>query len=317
MEMLRTMENREYPADYLAARVRGRRRYLIADWESILSAPSPLEAVPTTPGRGALTAGGEERVWRGLLHEWGWVYGQMNGGMRNTFAPVYRWLELRTLILCLRSRLAGETAKVEALLAVSLLAERLKRAVREGESSRVFGMVGELLATRGGRRVRAAFGSEGLAGGEREIVTLCLEGAVSGRTHPAVREFCRYLIDRQNLVALYKGLRWRTGATPLFVAGGMLRTSALEEVQAKGDAGSVVLLIRRRSGIEAQFTPSGVEKALVDGLSRLLRRRAQGGEGVELVLDYLWRCYTEARNLGVLLHAGGMEREALRGELFL
>ncbi|HEY6874297.1 MAG TPA: V-type ATPase subunit [Geobacteraceae bacterium] len=317
MEMLRAMENRDYPVDYLGARVRGRRRYLVADWESILSAPSPLEAVPATPGRGALTTSGEERIWRGLLHEWGWVYGQMNGGVRSTFAPVYRWLELRTLILCLRNRMAGDTAKEEALLATSLLAEPLKRAVREGDALRVLGMAGEFLAPRGGRRVRAAYGSEGMAGGERELVTLCLEGAVAGRLHPAVREFCRYLIDRQNLVALYKVLRWRTGISPLYVAGGTLRISALEEVRAKGDAGSIVHLIRRRSGVEPPLTPSGVEKALVDGLSRLLRRMARGGDGVGLVLDYLWRCYTEARNLGVLLQAGGMEREALRGELFL
>jgi ATP synthase (C/AC39) subunit len=316
MEMLRAMENREYPADYLAARVRGRRRYLVADWESILSAPSPFEAVPATPGRGALTAGGEERVWSGLLHEWCWVYGQMNGRVRKTFAPVYRWLELRTLILCLRNRMAGEAAKVEALLATSLLAERLKRGVREEELSRVLGTAGELLASRGGRRVRAAYGSEGMAGGERELVTLCLEGAVAGRLHPAVGEFCRYLIDRQNLMTLYKGLRWRTAVSLPFVAGGTFRTSALEEVRTKEDTGSLAALIRRRSGMEPPLTASGVEKTLVDGLSRLLRRRARGGDGVGLVLDYLWRCYTEARNLGVLLHAGGMEREALRGELF-
>lgn len=316
MEMLRVMENREYPPDYLAARIRGRRRYLVADWEVILSAPSPLEAVPATPGRGTLTAGGEERVWSGLLREWGWVYGEMDGKLRKTFAPVFRWLELRTLIIALRHRSAGENAKAELLLATSLLAEELKRGVREGEPSRVLVAAGDLLAPRGGGRVRAAYGKEGTAGGERELVSLCLEGGVAGRLHPAVREFCRYLIDRQNLVALYKGLRWRIASPLVFVAGGTLRLSALEEARGKGDVAAVAPLVRRRCGTEPPLSASGVEKALVDGLSHLLRRRAREGEAVGLVLEYLWRCYTEARNLGVLLHAGGMEREALREELF-
>lgn len=319
MEILRPMENRGYPADYLLARISVRRSWLVADWRHLLSAAEPLEAVPVSPRRGKLGAGSEQAIWASLLEESAWLYGQMDERLRGIFSTVFTWFELKTLILCLRTRQRTGGAELEGILAHSLLAEKVRRLlVGAGETAGVAEEICNLFARDDVNyaRLRGVYGKEGVDGVERQLVTLYLEQAACGELHPAVRKFFRYLIDMTNIMILYKQLRWRIKLPLSFIAGGGMKGSTFRGLLEGEGLNALPPLVRSLTGMPAQIPAGGSpEPLLLKGLSRLLSREARVTGGIGLILDYLWRCYMEARNLSILAHCGEMEREILRTEL--
>jgi len=319
MEILRVVEGRGYPVDYLLARISVRRSWLVADWRHRLPAPEPLEAVPVSPRRGKLGAGSEQAIWGSLLEESAWLYGQMDERLRGIFSPVFTWFELKTLILCLRTRQRTGGAELEGLLAHSLLAEKARRLLAgAGETAGVAEEICHLFARDdvSYARLRGVYGKEGLDGIERQLATLFLEQVAAEGLHPAVGKFFRYLIDMTNIMTLYKQLRWRIKRPVSSIAGGRMKVSTFRGILEGDGLNALPPLVRSLTGMPAQI-PAGVspEPLLLKGLSRLLRREAREPDGIGLILDYLWRCYMEARNLSILAHCGEMDREILRTEL--
>ena len=316
MELLRETAGRGYPADYLLARLKGRRGYLVADWEGVLAAAEPLAALPPSPYRGPLVDATDEGVWAGLLREYGWVWRQMDEGWRRLFAPVFGGAELRTLTLVLRAVGKGERERAGRLLADSLLPRRLLR--RLLESADLAAAVAAVAEETGGnaawrRRLAEAFRRRGVAGVEETLTDRHLAEGAKAR-HPEIKAFFTCLVDGRNIVALHKHLRWRIASPPPLVAGGSLRPDLSREAAAQGDPAAVFPLVARLTGRVAGPEAGSVEHLLLAGVTRMLRRRGRESE-VALVLDYLWRCAVEARNLSLLIHAGAQEREALRREV--
>lgn len=318
MELLSTPHNGGHPADYLLARIRVRRGYRIADWDGILAAADPLEAVPATPYRGGLAGRSEEQLWRSLLREFQWVQRQMEPPLRETFAPLFGWFELRTLALCLRNRAEGATGKVGELLFHSLLAERLKKVVlSDRDLPAVCRKLAEFLAFAAPRfsRLGSAYGERGLAGFEQELADLYLTGTFSAPLHPVVGEFFRRLIDTRNLMALQKQLRWRIKAAPRFIRGGWIGEGSLREAAQRRESAAIATLMERLTGRKIEISPAGgVEQPLLADLTRRVRRLGREAE-TGLILDYLWGCYVETRNLSLLVHGAGVDRETLVREL--
>ncbi|WP_041245221.1 V-type ATPase subunit [Geotalea uraniireducens] len=319
MEILRHVEGRGYPVDYLLARISVRRSWLVADWRHLLSAAEPLEAVPVSPRRGKLGAGREQAIWASLLEESAWVYGQMDERLRGIFSPVFTWFELKTLVLCLRTRQRTNGAELEGILAHSLLAEKVRRLlVGAGETAVVAEEICNLFARDDVKyaRLRGIYGKEGVDGVERHLVTLFLEQVVAGRLHPAVGIFFRYLIDMTNIMTLFKQLRWRIKLPLSFIAGGRMKGSTFRGLLDGEGLNALPPLVCTLTGMREQISVgASPEPLLLKGLSRLLRREAREPDGIGLILDYLWRCYMEARNLSILAHCGEMDREILRTEL--
>lgn len=319
MEILRPVEGRGYPADYLVARLRVRRSRLVADWRRLLSAAEPLEAVPVSPRRGKLGAGSEQGIWTPLLEETAWLYGQMEERLRRIFSPVFTWFELNTIVLCLRSRGTGEGAEAEGLLAHTLLADKVRRTLlKGGETAVAAEETGALLAREDMRyvRLRGVYRKEGMAGFERQLVTQFLEQAGCGGLHPAVGRFFRYLIDMTNVMTLYKELRWRIRLPSPFIGSGRLKGSTFSGLLDGDGLRGLPQLVRTLTGITEDIPPgSSPEPLLLKGLSKMLGREAREPDGIGLILDYLWRCRMEARNLSILAHCGDAERETVRTEL--
>ena len=94
MELLRDIASDGFPTDYVIARVRARRAALTREWRAELA-------------RKAAPSASDEAIWDGLLGEYAWLYGQMDGRMRARLAPVFALFELKTLVLCLRNVDAG------------------------------------------------------------------------------------------------------------------------------------------------------------------------------------------------------------------
>lgn len=292
-----------YPDEYLLARLRGRRAGLSSGRQSQAAAAGITDA----------------GAWDAQRSEFRWVYRQMNAGLRQTFAPLFLWFELRTIILCLRFRRGGERVKAAGLLPASLLAKPLQQALTEdGEPAEVMDALSGLLAAvadqyrglgdlyreRGGREL------------EQRLVTLYLERMTDLPLHPLLREFFRALIDMRNLVTLAKQLRWNLREPQAFIRGGELAPERLGQSLGEGSAAGVAALLAAFPGMGTLSTaPLNLEQQLYGWLTGKVRRFGRDPLGVGLVLDYLWRCFVEAHNLSLIIHGQELDHETLGAEL--
>jgi hypothetical protein len=318
LELLRPMESRGYPTDYLLARIKGRRLELISDWRS-LTAADPLEALRSSRYAGVSGGAPEAAVWLKFLTELDWLYRQMDERVRDSFAPVFFWFELRTLLISLRFLRGGDGPKVTELLATSLLAERVKRVLKGGEKAApvVDALISRLKAVAERCwRLRGIYRDVGAREFEEQLLAIYLERVAGEAPHLLIREFFRALIDMRNLLILYKQLRWNIGKPAAFVKGGDIGRSKLRNIAERRDLAEVTQLILSLPGMgEPPASRENVEHLLLGWLTRRVRRWGREPAGVGPILDYLWRCYLEALNLGLLIHGRGMETELLAAEV--
>jgi len=292
-----------YPDEYLLARLKGR-------WAGLGSGRQSKAAA------GGMT---DADAWDPMHSEFRWVYRQMNERLRLTFAPLFLWFELRTIILCLRFRRGGDRAKAAGLLPASLLAKPLQQALtEEGEPAEVMEALSGLLAAvaepyrgladlyrqRGGREL------------EQRLVTLYLERMTDLPLHPLLREFFRGLIDLRNLVTLAKLLRWQLREPQVFIRGGEITPERLGQALEEGSAAGLAALLAALPGMGVPpAAPLNPEQQLFGWLTAKVRRLGRDPLGVGLVLDYLWRCFVEAHNLSLMIHGEGLDHETLSAEL--
>lgn len=309
MELLREIAADGFPTDYLLARIRGRRVALAARWRAARAHGLP-------PGTT------DAQIWEALLAEFEWLYAQMNRPLRRRLAPVFGLFELKTIVLCVRSKAAHRSSEIAGLLARSLLADALRQALaREPDVRATVVAVAEIVARDAPpvREAAAAYASHGLRGFEDGLMRGYLAQAAATRLHPLVRQFFAAFADLRNLMILYKQLRWGVADAAAFVGGGALAASRLEGVLAAKDLAGVDALARDAAGVTAlpaAASEGALETVLLASLTRRLRQWGRASEDVGLILDYLWRNYVQARNLAVLFHgaelgAGTLERELI------
>ncbi len=309
MKLLEEGEERGYPLEYLLSRIRGRRASLITDWESLVRAES----------RGKIAVGSADALWRRLLTEYRWVFRQMDKTVRDIFRPFFLYTELRTLFFCLRYRMTDEPVKLEQILLHSLFSIPFKKLLRRKKD--ILDVMDDLEEvflplSREFRGIRKAFLKGGLKGVEEKLTSNYLGYVIQSDLHPLIRVFFIRIIDARNLIALYKYLRWEVEGTPPFAKGGSIPETRLREVREKANIFGVISLIRTLTGLDVG-TPdaSGIENTLHRGMTRFLRRLGRETSGIGCILDYLWRCSMEARNLGVLFYGEESERESLLAEV--
>ena len=133
--LLKEGKQRGYPLGYLLSRIRGRRSRLIRDWRSLVYDATPIEFLASTQYQGFVRERSAEGMWRALLLEYGWVFGQMEEEVRKIFAPYFLYTELRTVFICLRYLHGDKTQKAGEILGESLLADSIKNILRDGETS--------------------------------------------------------------------------------------------------------------------------------------------------------------------------------------
>ncbi len=318
MTLLRT-DNRGYPVDYLVARVRVRRADLISDWQSLLADTRPLADMPQGRVGGRPVDRSPEGIWRSLLQEFTWVYCQMDDVTKKIFRPFFLYFEIRTLTLCLRNKLAGNSMKVGELLAGSLLASNVKNALimAEDVSAAVEAVERAFLSLSPAfRGLSETYGEKGLRNLERRLMDRFLEYAADGKSDPVIGDFIRYLIDFRNLMTLYKHSRWELAAAPAFLKGGSIGKTQFTEVFSGREPGGMAELVRGLPGIEGETDKSGSpEHAVLLGITRFLRRRGREPSGIGLILEYLWRSYTETVNVAILGNSRSGGGQAVATEL--
>ncbi len=296
MELLRKIEDRGYPTEYLLSRVRGRRmRY-----------------------RDSIARESPEGVWRCLLKEYQWVYLQMNRQLQDIFGSFFFYAELRTIVLCLRYRIRGKEI-VEELLSFSLLSDGLKDILKRGSSIlTTIEDIGEALLPLSFelRGLKEIFIKDGLRGAEQVLTNTYLEHTARSIPHPTIRDFFAYLIDSRNIIALYKHLRWGIPDYPIFIHGGSIKEGRLRRIAGKQDTSGLLSLIHKLTGImNENLDVTNIENSLLKGLTSFLRRFIRDPLCAGVILDYLWRCYIETMNQSIILYGNYMDKEMLLGEL--
>jgi ATP synthase (C/AC39) subunit len=308
MELLRDIAADGYPADYLVARVRGRRAALLAQGRRAGSSRLPTEA-------------SDAAIWDALLVEFDWLRRQMNRRLRRDFAPVFTLFVIKTLVLCLRNKAAERHAAVERLLRHDLFAEDLRDALVRAPD--VLAAVAVLVEAFGAllgdaRGLGAAHADGGLKGLETRLTRDYLQHVAAAPLRPAVHDFFAAFIDLRNVMTLYKHLRWGFHDAAAFVPGGTLQTPCLVDASASGDAACLDAFVREIAGGAAPVMAASevaLESRLLSCLTQRLRKAGREGDDVALILDYLWGVYVEARNRALRLHARGVDDAALEREL--
>ncbi len=316
VEFLRKTDDRGYPTEYLLSRIRGRRSHLIADWRPLVLDGSPVDHLAFTRYGSIVTDDYPEGIRVYLLKEIGWVYSQMNRTLREIFRPFFLYTELSTIFICLRNARGKETGKIESILSLSLLSEKMKKILRGGE---------QLLSAVGGLEecftclsnrfsgLRNILENSGLQGVELALSTRYLEYIVHSRPHPVMKDFFVYIIDSRNILSLYKYI-WLNGKTaPPFITGGRISETTFMKIADKKDLLEIGPLVRKLTKKESEA--ANIETSLYRMVTRLLRKAGREPLGVGLILDYLWRGSLEATNLGLLLYGSEIDRGTITAEM--
>jgi hypothetical protein len=319
MGLLREDTEGGSPRDYLLARIRGRRAYLITEWRQILAAAQPLASLPPSPYRQLPGDNREEGIWSGLQREVAWIHHQMEPTMRALFAPLFLNFELRTLILALRMRVSDERRNCADILRYSLLSGSVKKIlIDEADSDAIVaGLSSHLDFLPGsGQALLLGYHNRGVAGYEEELVSACLEHAARSPLHPVIGKYFRSLIDMKNIISLSKLLRWRIAPICRFVWGGSITPPLLLAAAAERETGQARRLLARLLGSESDPAATiELVPLLTSWLGRIVRRLGRESGDIGLILDYLWRRQHETRNLSLILHGLDIDPEALEREL--
>ena len=318
MGLLKQGRERGYPVEYLLSRIRGRRSRLIRDWRTLVYDASPIEFLASAQYQGFVRERSAEGMWRALLLEYGWVFGQMEEEVRRVFAPYFLYSELRTVFICLRYLQGDRTQKTGEILSASLLADSVKDILRDGEPSAALeGMERQfcrLFPEFNG--LAAHYEEKGLREVEQHLTNSFLVSVIRTPLHPAMREFFSRIIDARNVLSLYKSLRMNTKDAAAFIPGGTITIGQLKDLLEKDDVFAVITLIRQATGLTLSAPdPTQVEVSLYRGITKYLHNESRDPLGLALILDYLWRCSLEVMNLSILLAGKDLEREEIAAEL--
>ena len=318
MELLQSPEDRGYPGEYLLARLCGRRERFIKNWEVILLSDNPYEHLQSVQHGEMLRKHPAEDVWRRLAKEFIWVYMQMNNDLRMTFNPLFAYFEIKTLVSCFRYKIKkADKEAMESLLSYSLLSEKIKKILTGGMDMVPALEVIEGLFERHPGLIEI-FSTSGLKGVEERLNVVFLEDTVRSELHPVIKTFFTYVIDFKNILAVYKYRRWGISDEPLFIKGGGIEKSRLKKAVYSDEISTIRKLFPGLSKISINTSSAAdIENKLLTVLTRHLRTSGREPSGIGFILNYLWRCYLEALNLGIILQGRNVEPSVIKEEIVL
>ena len=319
MELLQNPADRGYPAEYLLARIRGRRARLIRDWRPFLHGAALSGPLPPGKAGSLAEARPTQGIEESLKREYQWVYGQMNQQLREIFYLFFLYAELRTVFVCLRRITDKKAGALDEFLARSLLSDSAKKVllVSDDLKTAVAG-IERLFLSLSPRfsGLTAVLEAGGLRSVEQALTERFLAEAVSSSPHPVMKTFFSRLIDARNIMSLAKYLLLELKTLPSPVPGGTISRKKFAETARTENVLALETLVRKATGVPLERPePALIERALYQGMTRLLKRSGRDPFGAEPILDYLWRCSIEAMNLNVLYHGRDIERDAVAAEL--
>ena len=289
MDILRSPLHNGFPTDYYLSRIRGRRVALIQTRENYSEATAAIIS---------------RELWPNLQREMAWNYRQMNKRKRATFAPVFFYFELRTLILCLRKLPGSGRERINEILADSLMHEDLiKILLQKGTVDIVFqDIIGFFsILFKKFAALSQAYATGGLGSFEETLYRVFLEEIGGKAQHHMLLSFFQQLIDIRNIITLHKHLRWKIQYPPHFSTNGDIPVKKITNILANQDTVALHALVLKFAGnVKHDLSELTPEIILYQGLARRLRRFARQPEAEGKILEYLWQYHTETKNLSLI-----------------
>jgi len=320
MGFLKEIADRGYPSDYLSARVRGRRIFLISEWDNALLSPDISEELMSSRYREFLSEFSSEGIRKRYLKELHWIYYQMNRKLRDIFLPYFICSELETLLVSLRYKTeTGKASEIKDMLEYSLLSGKIVTALKteaglphildmlangSGPPSRSFSGLGDV------------FLKDGLAGVEHRISASFMDHLIKRQMHPLLQRFIVSIIDSKNIISLYKHIHWETNSKPVFIEGGSISMSELARIGRSGDISDLCSLVYKQTGFDVEGTSLiSLDAILMKAISRQMKKLWRESADIGLILNYLWSFNMESRNLRILSYAHQVAKGAVKEEL--
>ena len=272
-----------YPADFLLARIRGRRRSSFD--VSVGRSREPLEP------------------WSILQTELYWLFKTMNRTMRREFSFCFLYFELRRLLTALR-RLSGRSREGIAQLAVqSLLNRDLLRQLQNADDVVEAVRLLDITLEQETSQLETVLAEQGYRQMEEHLLEMFFTAGVKQARGEVLRGYFRDLIDLHNVLSILKGRRWKLPESDSVLSGGTFTPEQWYQFLRVGCEPQLHKAIGRISGVEG-FEAESVEHALLSRISQKLHRQARTEPESFLFLDYLWLRYLQTRNLGLQRWAG-------------
>jgi hypothetical protein len=320
MEFLQQIENRGYPTDYLVSRIHGRRVYLFSDWDTVLFSPDINEHLMQRRYGEFIPMYSTEGIWHCYRKELHWIYHQMNNRLRDIFHPYFIYSELGTLMTGLRFKLGeGSKAEIDHLLSYSLLTEHIKDALRaETDIPSSLQVIERSLELPSGNSpdLQDIYTKNGLQKTEEVLKRVVFKNMASLQMHHLMKSFFAALVNTVNLLALYKHLKWGITAELTFIDGGSIHMDSFHRVIASRKIDEIVHLIYKQTGISLEeLDLPRLESMLNSYLIQQTKRMEREGSDIGFILNYLWRCYTEAGNLTIISYGKKIDKTIIKREL--
>jgi vacuolar-type H+-ATPase subunit C/Vma6 len=320
MEFLQEIEDRGYPTEYLLARIHGRRLSLLGDWDRVMSGHDLAEYPASSYYSKFITANSPAGIWERYLKESAWIYHQMNNRLRKIFRPYFMFMELNTLLTCLRYKAGkGNSAEIGRILYFSLLSKKIKDVLKtDADVPSVINILGKKVSfiRDNSTRLEQVFSKDGFKGAEQQITGALFEYMSDRDSHPLIKRFIVFIADARNIITLYKHLRWETTSGPLFIEGGNIKKSVLYKILQSYNTEALEALVYKQTGLRIEGPDAArVENALQRSLTGKIKKWERESPDIGLILNYLWRFAMEAKNLSIIYHCREIDRGILKEEL--
>ena len=315
-DLLKTPSECEYPAEFLAARLLGKRGALFRNWEFLIAGSDAVASLQNTVFYPYLKKYAAPGIWRFLHHEHLWVYKRMNNTLRRAFAPYFTYHEIQTLISCLRYISAKkENERVRQLLHNSLLHDSIQDILTSDldfdpllrtlelslcRQSDLFGGIGE------------HYEKGGVAALEVYMRGCFLSFLLAQKQPAMLKIFLQHLVDFHNCLGLAKSLRWQIDAEPDMIDGGTVPAELFPKAYSRKDMTPVLKFLHIKIPDEAASAIQQLETVLLGFISQKLKRWSLQRTVVGDILFYLWEQYRYSRNISMVLNTIQLDDELVR-----
>jgi len=313
--LLKTLNECEYPAEFLVARLLGKKGALFNNWDSLIASSNVLESLQNTPFSPYLKKYAAPGIWRFLRNEHLWVYKSMNNKLRNHFESYFVYHEIRTLIVCLRYLSGNEIDRVLQELHNSLLHNDIQNILTSN-----LDFVAKLQALEYYlcshsvffKGLHERYEKKGITALEVFVRDRFFASALSQKQPSLLKTFLHHLVDFHNCIFLAKAIRWQIEIEPALINGGTLPVERLKGAYLRKNPYPVLQLLRLQDSDAAASSIQKLETALLKRISRILKNWSFQRTEVGDILFYLWEQYRYSRNISMILNTIFLDNELVR-----
>ena len=313
LNLLKKLDACEYPADFLVARLHGKKGGLFRNWEFLVASSNPVESLQDSPFYPYLRKYAAAGIWRFLRNEHLWVYKKMNRQLRTIFSPYFAYHEISTLVKCVRHRHGKcEDKIVVQQLHNSLLHSDIQKVlVFSMNFTEMLGALESCLSLKSSIfcGLHEQYEKNGFHTLEPFLREKFLTFILLENRSPRLKTFLQYMVDFHNCISLAKNIHWQIEQEPVFINGGTLEPEKFKRTYLRKDLGAVLKSFPIACPEVYVSSGAELETKLLSLITKELRRWSYGRTVAGDILFYLWEQFRYTRNISMVFHTIQLDDE--------